>query len=316
MPYACNEQLPWIPLISTIGFLILLGYFISLIIWFSNTFFRPPKYLRKHYGSWAIVTGCTDGIGRAFARKLAREGLNLILVSRSPDKLEQLSTELRLATNNRILVHILVLDFSDKDVSGGVREIEEMAWNLDVGVLINNVGITYPAARFFHEVDEEVWTKIVRVNVKGTLRVTRAVLPGMVRRGRGAVVNIGSGAAIVVPSHPLFTIYAATKAFVDQLSRSLHVEYKHHGIDVQCQVPLYIATKMASKVASIESSSVFVPSPEDYAEAAVRHIGYDSRCMPYWPHLVQWFFARLVPDSLLDSWRLSLGLKRRAKTPP
>lgn len=212
MSVSCDElQLPWIPLISALGLLILLRHSISLTRWVANTFFRPPKDLRSCYGSWAIITGCTDGIGRAFAFKLAQRGLNLVLVSRSRDKLERLSSDL-LAINERILVRILALDFAEEDISGGVREIEEMAKSLDVGVLINNVGVTYPAAKFFHEVDDELWRRIVRVNVEGTAKVTRAVLPGMVQRGRGAIVNLGSGASIVVPSHPLFTIYAATKA--------------------------------------------------------------------------------------------------------
>lgn len=181
-----------------------------------------------------------------------------------------------------------------------------------MGVLINNVGITYPAARFFHEVGEGVWMDIVKVNLIATTWVTRAVLPGMIKRKSGAVVNIGSGAAVVVPSHPLYAMYAATKAYVDQLSRTLYVEYKQYGINVQCQVPLYVATKMASKAASIEKSTLFVPSPDDYVRAAVRHIGYEPRCTPYWSHSVQWCLARLlVPDAVLDAWRLSIGISRR-----
>ncbi|KAK4790720.1 hypothetical protein SAY86_018024 [Trapa natans] len=104
--------------------------------------------------------------------------------------------------------------------------------------------------------------------------------------------------------------------FVDQLSRSLHVEYRHHGIDIQCQIPLYIATKMATRVASIQKSSIFVPSPEDYVEAAIRHIGYEPRCMAYWSHSVQWFLASLAPECYLDSLSLKRGLKRRALSPP
>lgn len=114
--------------------------------------------------------------------------------------------------NSNITVKTVVLDFSDNVRGSGFRAIEDLVSELDVGMLINNVGITYPAAMFFHEVDEEVWTKIVRVNIEGMVRVTKAVLPEMVRRRRGAVVNIGSGAGIVVPSHPLYAIYAATKA--------------------------------------------------------------------------------------------------------
>ncbi|KAK4773821.1 hypothetical protein SAY87_028840 [Trapa incisa] len=227
------HQLSWIPLISGLGLIVLLRHIISFTRWVTAAFLSPPKDLRSRYGSWAIVTGCTDGTGRAFALKLAQRGLNLILVSRNRDKLERLSEEL-LAVNGHLQVRILALDFSG-DISDGVREIEEMAKELDVGVLINNVGVTYPVARFFHEVEDELWRSIVRVNVEGTVRVTRAVLPAMFRRGRGAVVSIGSGGAVVAPSHPLSAIYAATKAFVDQLSRSLHVEYRHHGIDIQCQ---------------------------------------------------------------------------------
>lgn len=103
------------------------------------------------------------------------------------------------------------MDFS-KDASSCVRSIEEAIQGLDIGVSINNVGITYPDACFFHEVEERVWREIVRVNVEGTASVTRVVVPGMVQRRRGAVVSIGSGATTVVPSHPLFAIYAATKA--------------------------------------------------------------------------------------------------------
>ncbi|KAK4780762.1 hypothetical protein SAY87_016868 [Trapa incisa] len=318
MSVSCKDelllQLSWIPLISVLGLIVLLRHLVSFTRWVTITFLRPPKDLRKCYGSWAIVTGCTDGTGRAFAFKLAQRGLNLILVSRNGDKLEQLSEEL-LAVNENLQVRILALDFAG-DISDGVREIGEMAKELDVGVLINNVGVTYPMARLFHEVEDEVWRSVVRVNVEGTVRVTRAVIPAMFQRGRGAVVSIGSGGAIVSPSNPLSAIYAATKAFVDQLSRSLHIEYKHHDIHVQCQIPLFIATKMATRVASIQKPSLFAPSPEDYVEAAIRRIGYEGRCMAYWAHSVQWFFAGFVPESYLDSWNLKRGLKRRALSPP
>lgn len=79
------------------------------------------------------------------------------------------------------------------------------------------------------------------------------------------------------------------------------------------QVPLYVATTMVSKVASIERTSMFTPSAEDYARAAVRRIGYEVRCAPYWAHSLQWCFASSLPNSLLDVWRLSIGIQRRAK---
>ncbi|KAJ0038864.1 hypothetical protein Pint_23616 [Pistacia integerrima] len=294
---------------STVGFIFLLNLFISLLKWIFTTFLRPPKNL-THYGSWALITGATDGIGKALAKKCAQQGLNLILVSRSHNKLKAVETELR-AEYPDTKITTVEFDFTG-NISNGVRSIEKAIDGVEVGILINNVGITYPSAMFFHEVEEKVWMDIVRVNLEGTTRVTKAVLSGMIKRKRGAIVNIGSGAAIVVPSHPLFTIYAATKAYVDQLSRSMHVEYKKFGIDVQCQVPLYVATKMVSKVASIEKRSMFISSPEDYAEASIGWIGYEARCTPYWPHSLQWSFASLLPHSILDAWRLSIGIRRRS----
>ncbi|KAI3426745.1 uncharacterized protein J3R85_009606, partial [Psidium guajava] len=309
-PHENNAQYPWIFLLSSLGFIVLLKHTLSFFQWVHSTFLRPHKDLVK-YGPWALVTGCTDGIGRAFAFRLAQRGLNLVLVSRNHERLKVVSDEIETSFLG-IETRIVAVDFS-KDASSCVRLIEEAIRGLDIGVLVNNVGITYPGACFFHEVEERVWREIVRVNVEGTARVTRAVVPGMVQRRRGAVVSIGSGAASVVPSHPLFAIYAATKAFIDQLSRSLHVEYKLHGVDFQCQVPLYVATRMASKVASIDGESMFVPSPTEYAQAAIGHIGHEPRCTPHWAHSLQWCFARFVPDRVLDAWRLSIGLERREK---
>ncbi|KAI3497640.1 hypothetical protein L1887_33092 [Cichorium endivia] len=304
-------QLSVLLFISVLGFLSLFKLIFTLFKWIFITFFRPPKNL-KNYGSWAIITGATDGIGKAFAFQLAQKGLHLILVSRNLSKLTQVSDEI-ISVHKNTKIKIFNVDFSGENVVAGVREMQKViiSENLDVGLLVNNVGVTYPAARFFHEVGEEVWMNLIKVNVIGTSLVTRAVIEGMVERKRGAIVNIGSGAAIVVPSHPLFAIYAASKAYVDQISRSLYVEYKSLGIDVQCQVPLYVSTKMASQVALVEKSSLFIPTADEYVKAAIRQIGYGSRCMPFWAHSLQWFFASLVPDSLLDAWRLSIGIRRR-----
>ncbi|XP_004310011.1 PREDICTED: very-long-chain 3-oxoacyl-CoA reductase-like protein At1g24470 [Fragaria vesca subsp. vesca] len=308
--YLTNQQPVWLLLLSSLGFFIFLKHSISLARWLFITFLRPAKDLERSYGSWGLITGATDGIGKAFAYQLAKKGLNLVLVSRSSNKLESVSKEIQSHFPD-VKIKTVAFDFSSDE--GLVKLVEEKIKGLDVGILINNVGVTYPAASYFHEVDEKVWMNIIRVNLEGTTRVTMAVVPGMLQRKRGAIVNLGSGAAVVVPSHPLYTIYAATKAYVDKLSTSLYMEYKEYGIDVQIQVPLYVATKMVSKVAAIERSSLFIPSADAYAEAAVKRIGYEARCTPFWAHSLQWWFARLVPDSLLDAWRLSIGLNRRGK---
>ncbi|PSS26922.1 Very-long-chain 3-oxoacyl-CoA reductase-like protein [Actinidia chinensis var. chinensis] len=306
-----KAQPSWILLLSSLGLLSLSKHTLSLLKWVFISLLRPPKNLKQSYGPWALITGSTDGIGKAFALQLAQTGLNLILVSRSPQKLKSVSTEIKTKYPN-IEVKVVAVDFS-VDAEAAERAVGAAVEGVEVGVLVNNVGVTYPAAMFFDEVEEEVWRRVVRVNLEGTTRVTRAVLPGIIERRRGAIVSIGSGAASVVPSHPLYAIYAATKAYVDQFSRCLNVEYKQFGIHVQCQVPLYVSTKMASQIALIEKSSLFIPSADNYARAAIRRIGYEARCTPYMMHSIQWFLASLLPDSVLDSWRLSIGIRRRGK---
>uniref|UniRef100_A0A7N0UVF1 Uncharacterized protein n=1 Tax=Kalanchoe fedtschenkoi TaxID=63787 RepID=A0A7N0UVF1_KALFE len=305
------SQPVWFLIFSSLGLFSLLKHVTHLIGFIFISFLRPPKCL-KSYGSWALITGSTDGIGKAFAFQLAQQGLHLILVSRNPDKLSAVSHQIQ-ATHPNTKVKIFPLDFTTSDLPSGIRKLETFLQGLDVGLLINNVGLSYQWAKYFHEVEEEAWMSLVRVNVEGTTRVTKAVLKGMVERKRGAIVNMGSGAATVIPSHPFYAVYAATKAYVDQLSRSLHVEYKSHGIDVQCQVPLYVATRMASRVAAIHEPTMFAPSAEEYARAAIKRIGYEARSMPYWGHALQWHLASAFPEFLVNLWRYSIGIRKRQR---
>ncbi|CAL0320391.1 unnamed protein product [Lupinus luteus] len=299
----------WFIIIFSLGFFTLLRFSLLFLKWVFVNFLRPSKNLKK-YGSWALITGPTDGIGKAFAFHLAAKGLNLLLVGRSPEKLKAVSDSIA-AMFGEIKVVTVVVDFATGDLDSGMEKIREAIEGVDVGVLVNNVGISYPYARFFHEVDEELLRNLIKVNIEGTTKVTQLVLNGMVKRKKGAIVNIGSGAAIVIPSDPLYAVYAASKAYIDQFSRSLYVEYKKSGIDVQCQVPLYVATKMAS----IKRSSFFVPSTDGYAKAGVRWIGYEPRCTPYWPHTLLWALAYSLPESVVDAWRLRfcLGIRKRGQ---
>ncbi|GKD08695.1 very-long-chain 3-oxoacyl-CoA reductase-like protein [Tanacetum coccineum] len=175
-------QLSWFLFISLLGFLSLFKLTFNLLKWVFIAFIRPPKNL-KNYGSWALITGATDGIGKAFAFQLAQKGLDLILVSRNLAKLEQVSTEIT-SVHPTTKIKVFDVDFSSDDVPARVKAMQEVIRDekLDVGVLVNNVGVTYPVARFFHEVDEEIWIKVVKVNVEGTSLVIKAVIQGMIER--------------------------------------------------------------------------------------------------------------------------------------
>ncbi|CAL5031366.1 unnamed protein product [Urochloa decumbens] len=239
---ACTDAQPpaWALALAALGLLATARAAARLALWVYAAFLRPAKPLRRRYGAWAVVTGATDGIGRALAFRLAASGLDVVLVGRDPDKLAAVAADLKSKQRRPdAQVRTFVVDFTADDAAARVVALGEFLGGLDVGVLVNNVGTSYPYARYFHEVDEELARKLIRLNVEAVTRVTHAVLPGMVERRRGAIVNMGSGASAVMPSDPLYSVYVATKAYVDQFSRCLYVEYKSKGIDVQCQVYPY-----------------------------------------------------------------------------
>nr|XP_011457430.1 PREDICTED: very-long-chain 3-oxoacyl-CoA reductase 1-like [Fragaria vesca subsp. vesca] len=183
----------------------------KIVTWIWVMFLRPPKNL-KDYGSWVIITGSTDGIGKALAFELASKGLNIVLVGRNPSKLEATSNEIREQFSDpKVETKSIVVDLAKATGGEIARIIEDGIKGLDVGILINNAGISYPYARYFHEVDQELMENMLKVNMEAPSWVTKAVLPGMLKKKKGAIVNIGS-AASESPSMPLYALYAATKS--------------------------------------------------------------------------------------------------------
>ncbi|KAL6909674.1 hypothetical protein ACP4OV_001333 [Aristida adscensionis] len=198
---------------------------------------RRPRDLHRRYGAWAVVTGPTSGIGRSMALELARRGLNLVLVGRDPAKLRDIADAV--AADHAVETRTVVFDLSLVSTPEGeeaMRRLREAVEGLDVGVLVNNAGVAKPCAVYLHVFDVETWIRMIHVNLWALTEVTAAVLPAMVSHRRGAVVNIRSGSTEAIPSFPLYSVYAATKRYVAQFSRSLYVEYRSKGIDVQCQV--------------------------------------------------------------------------------
>ncbi|KAK4365955.1 hypothetical protein RND71_013835 [Anisodus tanguticus] len=297
--------------ILSLGFIALSKSIVKFIIWVWASFLRPSKNLKEYYGAWVLITGSTDGIGKALAFELAAKGLNLILVGRNPTKLEDTVNGINEKYGGKISIRTVVIDFAKCRPDEIVKKIEEEAIfdDVDVGILINNAGLSYPYAKYLHEVDLELMESLMKVNMVGLSCVTKSIIPRMLLKKKGAIVNIGSGSSSTVSSYPLYSVYAATKAYVQMLSKSLSIEYKQQGIDVQCQIPLLVATKMTY----IKKSSLFIPSAEAYSKASIKWIGYDEICMPYWPHAIQGFIIRALPEKLVDQilfWYFN-GMRKR-----
>ena len=176
--------------------------------------------------SRALVTGASGGIGEAYARALSQRGAALVLVARRGDRLEKLAAELGTE------VEVLAADLGDPESRAPVEaRLVDAASPVDL--LVNNAG--FGTTGTFAELDVDREDEEVRLNVLALMRLTRAVLPGMIERRHGGVVNLGSVASFV-PA-PKTATYAASKAFVLSFTEALSEEVRGTGVRVQCLCP-------------------------------------------------------------------------------
>ncbi|XP_032681739.1 inactive hydroxysteroid dehydrogenase-like protein 1 [Odontomachus brunneus] len=263
------------------------------ILWevFTPIFDRKQIDFRTTFGEWAIVTGSTDGIGKAYAIELARRDLNLILISRNMEKLENTKREI-LEINPQIEVKIIVADFSEgKNI---YNKIKLQLQDIPIGILVNNVGKMYDYPMYLGEVPEQDLWDIININVGATTLMTRLVIGQMQQRGRGAIVNISS-ASCLLPL-PLFTVYAATKIYMKNFSEAVRMEYSRFGITVQHLYPLFVTTKMNNYSHRFKASSFFVPDATTYARNAVATLGKINNSTGYWAHSIQQFCILVPPE--------------------
>jgi len=187
-------------------------------------------------GRTAVVTGASRGIGAAIARALDRAGARVALVARSRDALAEVAA----ALGHRPM--IVDADLGDADAPAAVaRRVIDTLGHVDV--LVNNAGVgaRLPSV----ELDAETIDRMHRVNVRGLLLLTTAVLPSMVARRAGSIINVSSVSSQV--GTPRRAAYAASKGAVDALTRSLAMEFGPHGIRVNCVAPGVIVTAMWEK---------------------------------------------------------------------
>ncbi|KNC74561.1 hypothetical protein SARC_12898 [Sphaeroforma arctica JP610] len=187
------------------------------------------------------------------------------------------------------------------NVDASVATIKAATEGMDVGILVNNVGVSYDYPCLFHDVSDERVDQLVKLNMESLTKITRAVLPGMAERRRGAIVNVSSASGMMAT--PLLTAYSASKAYVDFFSRGLNTEYQHLGVQVQSLMPLYVT----SKLSKIRKPTLFVPTPEAFCKSAVRMIGYERRTTGYWSHQLQVGALGFLPESIQESLLLYLN---------
>ena len=190
----------------------------------------------EYRGRTALITGASYGIGAGFVDALAARGMNVILVARSAELMNKLAQDT--ATKHKVRTEVIVADLSKEGAVEAVKaDVERLG--LPVDLLINNAG--FATHGYFESLPAQRERDEITVNITALVGMTHAFVPGMLKRGGGAVINVASNAAF--QPIPYMAVYAATKAFVVSFSRALSVEFAGRNVQVQALCPGPTATK-------------------------------------------------------------------------
>ncbi|KAM7352953.1 hydroxysteroid dehydrogenase-like protein 1 [Cochliomyia hominivorax] len=251
-------------------------------------------YLMEKYGKWAAITGATDGIGKAYAREMARLGFNIVLISRNEAKLKAVAQEIE--TEFAVETFSIQCDFSQ-----GAAAYDNLFNSLSekpIGILINNVGIGHnPPGPLGTFSCQHIWD-VININVAAATQLSRHFINKWYKsRTKGLIVNISSGTELQPCPHG--SVYGASKAYIKSFTLALQEETKNTGISVQLCSPNFVVTKINrySKII-MKGGSPFLPQPNGYAKWAVGTLGRTDETSGYFWHGIQNAIWKLLPCRL------------------
>ena len=250
------------------------------------------------YGSWGLVTGASAGIGMAFARRLAAEKLNVVLVARRADRLGALAGELE--RTHRVQTRVVAEDLSQ---AGAADRIAERTADLEVGMLVNNAGLS--AVGRFDLVPRPKIVEMIQVNCLAVATLTHAYLPTMRQRARGAVIILAS----VAGYQPLgcAATYGGTKAFDLMLAEALWAENRACGVDVLGVSPGPVETEFQAVAGETPHPGV---TPESVVDEALAALGRTPSVITGGAlNKLRTWSVRLAPRRQVAT--LALGVMRR-----
>lgn len=239
------------------------------------------------YGPWAFVTGASAGLGACYARQLAAEGLNLVLLARRGDRLEILAEKIR--DKHQVEVRCMAVDLLADDA---LSQIQSVTAELEVGLLVNNAGFGFKGD--FLTAEASKLRDMVRLNCELPTLLCHQFLPDMVKRRRGGVINLASAASF--QPTPYMSVYGATKAYDLLFSEALSVEMKSSGVDLLAVCPGTTDTEF-HQVAGGLATFGGMADPDDVVAQSLRHLGRKISFLHGWRNKIVCFPSRLLPRS-------------------
>ncbi|EPR80055.1 Short chain dehydrogenase [Spraguea lophii 42_110] len=233
---------------------------------------------------WIVVTGATDGIGRAIVMKLAKKKKKIIIIGRSLEKLNEVENE---AKEKGGEIEKLVMDLSeDIDFDSVIPKDKE------IGMLFNIAGVSHEHPKFLPEEEESAIKNILNVNVTNNILLSHCLLKRADKDDYFYLINAGS--ILGEQPCPLLSVYSSSKTFVKFFSESLSFERIPKKLHAECVLYGMVATKMTK----IRTPSLFSPAPEVIAKYTIKTIGSLTTQTPYPPHAIQHFLLSLIPNSI------------------
>ena len=259
------------------------------------------------YGPWALVTGASVGIGQEFARQLGAEGLNLVLASRSRDRLERLGEDLVAA--HGISVRTIPVDLGK---IGSTETLEEATADLEIGLLINNAGVETHGAFLKSNLDDEI--ALLQLNVIRPMELAHLFGRKMARRAKGGILFVSS--TLGYQSVPFFANYASSKAYILSLGEALHFELKKKGVDVTVLSPGLTNTAMARDMDGVDFSKTPIPlmDVEPVVRTALRGLGRRPSVIPGAINNIMGFITKRILSRSAIS-RVFSGIASKAMRP-
>lgn len=274
-------------IISYLSYLIILKIIVQLG-WFIYKRFRPRKdHLAKYgRGSWALVTGGSDGIGKAISEELAKIGFNILLVARTESKLSAISKEIE--SKFSVLTDYIVFDFNNKDQTYAHYEniFNEQFNRREISILVNNVG-TADLSRII-DMDETRIIKTINMNCYPQLYLSKMFVEK--RQEKGAIINLSSLMAESIAGHG--NVYNATKRFNDYFSKGL--AYENPCLDIISVRPSGVATPLSK----FKEGQFGIVTAEQCAKSIIDDLGYETETNGHILHTIQAYIVGLLPEYL------------------
>nr|XP_029719820.1 hydroxysteroid dehydrogenase-like protein 1 [Aedes albopictus] len=280
-----------------------LSYFgaVALLLWSYDTFkslvelcwglwkerTEGVDFVRR-YGKWAVITGGSQGIGQQYARFFARKGLNVAIIALADESLEQTTKEIRVKYG--VQVKPIPMDFAKGFEN--LKFIEEKLSGMEIGVLVNNVGI-FQEVTYFDSITIESHQRVVNININAAIIMSRIVLPQMKQRGRGLVINMSS--AYGLQPMPMTLMYGASKAFMLSFGQAMQEELRPFGVECQTVTPCFVRTQLTEEFGNTMLTRLIYTNVDCFGKFLTMTVGKTKRTTGYWMHALMVTGFKLIP---------------------